>query len=37
MLRNPIHKRLERLEPWQLQTFMVCLCERMYPNYQAFA
>ena len=37
MLRNPIHKRLERFAPWQLQTFMVCLCERMYPNYQAFS
>ncbi|WP_075183591.1 YjaG family protein [Pantoea sp. 1.19] len=36
MLRNPIHLRLEKLASWQHQTFMACLCERMYPNYQAF-
>ncbi|KGD69746.1 hypothetical protein HA49_21235 [Tatumella morbirosei] len=36
MLRNPIHLRLEKLESWQHVTFMACLCERMYPNYQAF-
>ncbi|ELM3724377.1 YjaG family protein [Edwardsiella piscicida] len=36
MLRNPIHKRLEKLESWQQLTFMACLTERMYPNYQAF-
>lgn len=36
MLRNPIHKRMEKLDSWQLLTFSVCLCERMFPNYQAF-
>ncbi|PKH18940.1 hypothetical protein CIG19_20700 [Enterobacterales bacterium CwR94] len=36
MLRNPIHLRLEKLVSWQHQTFMACLCERMYPNYWAF-
>lgn len=35
-MRNPIHKRMERFEPWQHLTFMVCLCERMSPNYQLF-
>ncbi|STY61685.1 DUF416 family protein [Mannheimia haemolytica] len=35
-MRNPIHKRMERFEPWQNTTFMACLCERMYPNYQLF-
>ncbi|ELX8381013.1 YjaG family protein [Providencia vermicola] len=36
MLRNPIHLRLEKLESWQHVTFMACLCERMYPNFQMF-
>ncbi|SQI35495.1 Protein of uncharacterised function (DUF416) [Leminorella richardii] len=36
MLRNPIHLRLEKLASWQHYTFMACLCERMFPNYQAF-
>lgn len=35
-MRNPIHKRLERFESWQNITFMACLCERMYPNFQLF-
>lgn len=35
-MRNPIHKRMERLDSWQHLTFMACLCERMYPNYQLF-
>lgn len=35
-MRNPIHKRLERLESWQHITFMACLCERMAPNFQLF-
>lgn len=35
-MRNPIHKRMERFESWQLITFMACLCERMLPNYQLF-
>lgn len=35
-MRNPIHKRMERFEPWQQLTFMACLCERMYPNFQMF-
>lgn len=36
MLRNPIHKRIEKFESWQNYTFMACLCERMYPNYYVF-
>ncbi|KOE70179.1 DUF416 domain-containing protein [Aggregatibacter actinomycetemcomitans] len=36
MMRNPIHKRLENLATWQHLTFIACLCERMYPNYQLF-
>ncbi|OOS01576.1 hypothetical protein B0186_03835 [Canicola haemoglobinophilus] len=35
-MRNPIHKRLEKFESWQNITFMVCLCERMYPNFHLF-
>lgn len=36
MLRNPIHLRLAKLASWQHVTFMACLCERMYPNFQLF-
>ncbi|WP_413113819.1 YjaG family protein [Thaumasiovibrio sp. DFM-14] len=36
MLQNPVQLRLEKLEPWQHITFMVALCERMYPNYVLF-
>lgn len=36
MIKNPIYLRLEKLNTWQLRTFMVCLCERMYPNYQFY-
>ncbi|MEJ2766699.1 DUF416 family protein [Photobacterium sp. MCCC 1A19761] len=36
MLKNPVQLRLEKLEPWQHITFMVSLCERMYPNYAFF-
>lgn len=36
MLRNPIHKRMEKMASWQHNTFMACLCERMYPNYHTF-
>lgn len=36
MLRNPIHLRLEKLPGWKHLTFMACLCELMYPNYQRF-
>ncbi|QLB13950.1 hypothetical protein A6A11_09440 [Bisgaardia hudsonensis] len=35
-MKNPIHKRLEKLESWQHITFITCLCERMYPNYHLF-
>ncbi|WP_439234760.1 YjaG family protein [Lonepinella koalarum] len=35
-MRNPIHKRLEHFASWQHLTFMACLCERMYPNFQLF-
>lgn len=35
-MRNPIHKRMERFESWQHITFMACLCERMFPNFQLF-
>lgn len=36
MLNNPVQLRLEKLEPWQHLTFMVSLCERMYPNFALF-
>ena len=36
MLQNPLQLRLEKFEPWQQITFMVSLCERMYPNYAVF-
>lgn len=36
MLKNPLHLRLEKLAPWQHTTFMVALCERMYPNFALF-
>ncbi|CAM4050276.1 MULTISPECIES: YjaG family protein [Vibrio] len=36
MLQNPLQVRIEKLEPWQQITFMVSLCERMYPNYAMF-
>lgn len=36
MLRNPIQLRLAKLKSWQQIAFMVCMCERMYPNYGAF-
>ncbi len=36
MLWNPIHIQLENMKDWQHLTFMACLCERMYPNYQVF-
>lgn len=35
-MRNPIQKRLENLASWQHIAFMLCLCERMYPNFQNF-
>lgn len=33
MIQNPIHLRLAKLSNQQLTLFMVCLCERMYPNF----
>ncbi|GAB7218727.1 YjaG family protein [Vibrio comitans] len=36
MLQNPLQVRIDKLEPWQQITFMVSLCERMYPNYAMF-
>ncbi|SIO93686.1 YjaG family protein [Vibrio spartinae] len=36
MLQNPVQLRLQKLTPWQQITFMVSLCERMYPNYAMF-
>ncbi|WP_392563265.1 YjaG family protein [Orbus wheelerorum] len=36
MIKNPIHLRLEKLASWQLKLFMVCLCERMYPNFALY-
>lgn len=35
-MRNPIQKRLENLESWQHIAFILCLCERMYPNFHYF-
>lgn len=36
MIKNPIHLRLEKLTDWQLKLFMICLCERMYPNFALY-
>lgn len=36
MIKNPIHLRLEKFADWQLKLFMVCLCERMYPNFSLY-
>lgn len=33
MIKNPIHLRLKKLSHRQLLLFMLCLCERMYPNF----
>ncbi|MWP60950.1 YjaG family protein [Gilliamella sp. Pas-s25] len=33
MIKNPIQLRVEKLPQWQQRLFMVCLCERMYPNF----
>lgn len=35
-MRNPIQKRLENLASWQHIAFILCLCERMYPNFHYF-
>lgn len=36
MVKNPIHLRLQKLAPWQLNLFMLLLCERMVINYDYF-
>lgn len=33
MIKNPVQLRIEKLPVWQQRLFMVCLCERMYPNF----
>ncbi|OCG24323.1 hypothetical protein A9G22_04170 [Gilliamella sp. App2-1] len=33
MIKNPVQLRVEKLPQWQQRLFMVCLCERMYPNF----
>ncbi|OCG39995.1 YjaG family protein [Gilliamella sp. Bif1-4] len=33
MIKNPVQLRLEKLPQWKQRLFMVCLCERMYPNF----
>ncbi|WP_085247684.1 YjaG family protein [Gilliamella mensalis] len=33
MIKNPVQLRIEKLPQWQQRLFMVCLCERMYPNF----
>ncbi|MCX8579618.1 DUF416 family protein [Gilliamella sp. B2717] len=33
MIKNPIQLRMEKLPEWQQRLFMICLCERMYPNF----
>ncbi|OCG33101.1 hypothetical protein A9G33_01590 [Gilliamella sp. Choc3-5] len=33
MIKNPVQLRIEKLSVWQQRLFMVCLCERMYPNF----
>ena len=33
MIKNPVQLRLAKLSVWKQRLFMVCLCERMYPNF----
>ncbi|OCG06480.1 hypothetical protein A9G13_09370 [Gilliamella sp. wkB178] len=33
MIKNPVQLRMAKLAVWQQRLFMVCLCERMYPNF----
>lgn len=33
MIKNPVQLRIAKLAVWQQRLFMVCLCERMYPNF----
>ena len=33
MIKNPVQLRIAKLAVWQQRLFMICLCERMYPNY----
>lgn len=33
MIKNPIQLRIAKLPVWKQRLFMVCLCERMYPNF----
>jgi Uncharacterized protein conserved in bacteria len=33
VIKNPVQLRIEKLPVWQQRLFMVCLCERMYPNF----
>ena len=33
MIKNPVQLRLAKLPVWKQRVFMVCLCERMYPNF----
>jgi uncharacterized protein len=33
MIKNPVQLRLAKLPVWKQRLFMICLCERMYPNY----
>lgn len=33
MIKNPVQLRIAKLAIWQQRLFMVCLCERMYPNF----
>lgn len=33
MIKNPVQLRLAKLPVWKQRLFMVCLCERMYPNF----
>lgn len=36
MIKNPVQLRLAKLPEWQQRLFMVCLCERMYPNVVSY-
>ena len=37
MIKNPVQLRIEKLALWQQRLFMLCLCERMYPNFVFYA
>lgn len=37
MIKNPVQLRIKKLASWQQRLFMLCLCERMCPNFVVYA